>query len=280
MRKLLTSSLFRCTLCLILVCCMIANVVSIRAQASAIPEVAGVVTKVIPFNPGAGAAAGGTALGSQIFGYVLGGLGLVVTLAQTVDLMNQYSEFTGELETSIYYYPDGSWSYGVDMSFVERVQAFLFDTGVVRYSVPIPTDISYSDLLVSYVNNFRKWYPYCLVVYCNSVWYVCASNYPLNFYQTSDGKYYKLDTDADGNSIRFATRNSDNWTPYYQWAVSAVTGYCHFGSDNFNSSELVIESDYDLGVVAPLEVPMPEAYPEWHTNARPATNPDTQARCS
>ena len=110
---------------------MIANVVSIRAQASAIPEIAGVVTKVIPFNPGAGAAAGGAALGSQIFGYVLGGLGLVVTLVQTIDLMNRYSEFTGELETCIYYYPDGSWSYGVDMGFVERVRAFLWDTGIL-----------------------------------------------------------------------------------------------------------------------------------------------------
>jgi hypothetical protein len=34
-------------------------------------------------------------------------------------------------------------------------------------------------------------------------------------------------------------------------------------------------TDVDIGYVGAPSVPMPDAYPEWHTNARPATNPDT-----
>ena len=268
--------IFRALLSLVLVCVLLISWSPIRARATSAVAPAGIITQVVPLAGEGGAVAGGATLGTAVFGYVLAGLGVIIVGAALLEVVDRYQEYSGELETSIYYYPDGTWSYGVDMGFVERVRAFLFDTGVVSYSVPIPADISYRDLLVSYVNNFRKWYPYCLVVYCGSVWSVSASEHPLNFYQSSDGQYYNLDTDDGGSVIRFATRYADNWTSSFQWKASAVTSYCHFGSDNLNSSELVIESDYDLGVIAPLEMPMPDSYPDWHTNARPATNPDTQ----
>ena len=235
------------------------------------------VTKVIPFNPGAGAAAGGAALGAQVFGWVLLGLGLIVTTAQAIDLMNQYTEFSGELETSIYYYPDGSWSYGVDMGFVERVRAFLWDNGVFELSVPIPdsADVSNYDGLAAAVDAFRN-YPYALVVYHDSVqWTVCGSDVPCSFSKTSDGNYYVFKTEDRSNSIRFTKTYSAGETSHLDWNVVTVTSFCRFGTANSTDTDFDIVSDYELGQVAPLTVPMPESYPEWNTNARPATNPDT-----
>ena len=113
-------------MCLILVLVLLISWSPIRVQASALPEVAGVVTKVIPFAKVVEPAALG--VGGTVFCWVAAALGIAFTVKQAVDAYNAYQDFSGDLETAIYYYPDGSWSYGVDVGFVDRVRAFLFDT--------------------------------------------------------------------------------------------------------------------------------------------------------
>ena len=286
--------LLRGLVALVLVCVLVVNVSPIRAQASALPEVAEVVTKVIPFNPQAGAAAGGAALGSQVFGWVLLGLGLIVTTAQAVEIMNAYSEFSGELETSIYYYPDGSWSYGVDMGFVERVRTFLFDEGYLiapgEYVVTVPEGVSY--------RNYTPRVPCVAYNYCyayssadKSKWWFETSGYLVSlipndpyvisgqksttYITVNENKHYALCTISGTKTTtenKLGELAANEPTLYYfgkqrmfpqdVWNYFGWTGVC--GS-----------TDVDIGYVGAPSVPMPDAYPEWHTNARPAVQPDT-----
>lgn len=287
MLKLVTSRLFRCTLCLILVCCLVVSWSPIRVQASALPEVAGVVTKIIPFNPSSAAGAAGAALGSQVFGYVLLGLGLIVTTAQAIELMNAYSEFSGELETSIYYYPDGTWSYGVDMGFVERVRAFLFDSG---YIICNPNFV----LATSQT------------VLCAGLEYVVSADTPfavVGLYWGSGGRASRTDFYAFAPSLGgFAVNGTYKGATDYGY-YKAVSFFTSGADDNPSSTSTVpivevpdltndtiaaffgneIPVEYvttidgvEVGTIAPPEVDIPNGYPEWYTNARPATNPDTQ----
>ena len=270
MRKLFTRRSFRCVVCLILVCCLVVSWSPIRAHASALPEVAGVVTKVISLSPGAGAAAGGAALGVQVFWSVALGLGLICTTAVAIDLLNQYVEYSGELETSIYYYPDGSWSYGVDMGFVERVRAWLFQEGILYLGPQIDTSMPASvveALGVARANGCHYFYGttlsggYPFVAYCNDsnclYLYYCYGFYQLQCGGVPYTFVYKDESSTWGRSD----------------GIQIKDGKIYKVGEN----EPVQTTDdaIELGQVAPPAVPIPDGYPEWHTNARPATNPDT-----
>ena len=285
--------LFRGLVALVLVCVLVVNVSPIRAQASALPEVAEVVTKVIPFNPQAGAAAGGAALGSQVFFWVLLGLGLIVKTAQAIDLMNRYEEWSGELETSIYYYPDGSWSYGVDMTFVESVRAFLFDSGIV---VPYKAYGSYvSDDIVShsYLDNGNLVTKEAIIRDAGSTVF--------SYRVCDNGKHYDLFYSASAFKVSYSGvtgalgKTVGDVSFYYVMknygvanSLDTNTGNCVPG--DFTSVDLLLDvvaklissngsfvegSSTEIEYVAPLEVPIPDAYPDWYTNARPAVQPDT-----
>lgn len=310
MRKLFTRRSFRCVVCLILVCCLVVSWSPIRAQASALPEVAGVVTKVIPFNPGAGAAAGGAALGSQVFGWVLLGLGLIVNTAQAIHLMNQYTEFSGELETSIYYYPDGSWSYGVDMGFVERVRTFLFDSGIL---VPVNVNIPLSSgQFLDMGNEFNpgfgsdgsgfgvKWYhgfyqadgsyrccPHWVLISLSPFTQVCQ--YRSDGRVTATSTVTPISVDVNGTRYYYRGKENHEWVTYTNKTSSYFTGA--FDSTDLTTDlaaivyyavggtlETGVESPYgyDMEVVPLPDIAFPIGYPEWHTNARPATNPETE----
>lgn len=268
MRKLLSSRAFRCIVSLILVVVLVISWSPIRAQASALPEAAAVVTKVIPFNPSAGAAAGGAVLGSQVFGWVLLGLGLIVTTAQAIDLMHDYVEFSGELETSVYYYPDGTWSYGVDMSFVERVRNFLFDTGVLSYGAFLDASVPASvlDALAFAKVNYR--YYFIGNYYKDDTLFVggCNDKAP-SFWYTSN----KTELRHSGGMAVFGDHTNYKWASYTSLYISSVEIY----EVGVNEPVYSTDGDIMLGQVAPQAVAIPDGYTEWHTNARPAVRPDT-----
>ena len=234
------------------------------------------VTKVIPFNPGAGAAAGGAALGAQVFGWVLLGLGLIVTTVQAIELMNAYTEFSGELETSIYYYPDGSWSYGVDMTFVERVRAFLFDTGVLSDPVLVLSELdrsAYNAALSDYaLNGFDS---------CHVILAINNSATSSGYNKVSFGQYAPVLENG-----RYAAYNASGQRAYFVTYTLQGSKYVKTtGTTPWPGVETYIfrsgcavsnDASIEVGQVAIPEVPLPIGYPEWHTNARPATNPDTQ----
>ena len=282
MRKLLTSRAFYCVVCLILVCVLVVNVSPIRARAVGVDQFVGVAIDKVGFY----AQAGAVSTGAAVFSWVLLGLGLIVTTVQAVELMNDYMEWSGELETSIYYYPDGSWSYGVDIGFVERVRAFLWDQGLLVQNTELQLDSAnyppadalaeaksakYSVLVYSRYNGGPLQY---YLAYSNESQVVVETPYANNtgicirtkdsgaaiyLYQPSTGSFYKCNssTAADGNK-------------YY-----VVESVQYFGQLIIPDVEITIDGA-EIAVVAPPEVNISTGYPEWHTNARPVTNPDTE----
>lgn len=299
--------LLRGLVALVLVCCLVVSWSPISAQAMALPEVAGATAHIIPFAQAWEPAALG--LGGTVFCWVAMGLGVFFTAKAAVDAYNAYQDFTGDLETTIYYYPDGSWSYGVDMSFIEKVRAFLWDEGfIVSSSVNIPLSSGqFLDMGNEYNKGFGtdgsgfgvKWYHGTLQ---SDGTYRCCPHWALisiaPFTEVcdygSDGKLKGTsigpsDTiDVDGTTYYFRGNSSHEWFTYPDKTSSYFAGAFDSTGLTINLSSIVryavggsltagVESPYDieLGQVSVLEVPMPEGYPEWHANARPATNPDS-----
>lgn len=146
--------IFRALLSLVLVCVLLISWSPIRARATGAGATAGIITQVLPLAGEGGAVAGGATLGTAAFGYVLAGLGVIATGAVLLALVDRYQEYSGELETAVYYYPDGTWSYGVDMTFVERVHAWLYNDGVIG------SNYVYSDASkVTYFHGCSTQYP-------------------------------------------------------------------------------------------------------------------------
>ena len=260
-------------MCLILVCVLVVSWSPIRAQASALPEVAGVVTKVIPFAKVVEPAALG--VGGTVFCWVALGLGLVFTAKEAVDAYNAYQDFTGDLEMSIYYYPDGTWSYGVDMTFVERVREFLWESGTLTVLPPVAHEMTTAQTneMVSFMNEYS--HVFCWVF--NNEWHFAASN--AGYFSVSPtNTWHKVGCRGASGSISFkvwtmsstaSDRGSYSWVDIQNLWEGAVWFWC--GPED----DVTIYSEFDLGVVAPQADPFPVGYPDWHINSRPATNPDT-----
>lgn len=258
--------LFRGLVALVLVCVLVVNVSPIRAEASALPEAAGVVTKVIPFAKVVEPAALG--VGGTVFCWVLMGLGVVASGYRLVKLYNDFQDFSGLLDVSLYYYPDGTWSYGVEMSFIEKVHAFIWKNGVVEtkwnsHAVDSPCS-SYADAL-AYARHCRT-----------AVWTADAAGNPI----------IVVTGNIDGDRVLYddgTLRINGNYMYHSRydggtaWTKLSPTGYSYYYDCKLIETSPVAPAidGVSVGVVSPLEVPMPEAYPEWHTNSRPATNPDT-----
>ena len=267
MRKLLTSRAFYCVVCLILVCVLVVNVSPIRARAVGVDQFVGVAIDKVGFY----AQAGAVSTGAAVFSWVLLGLGLIVTTVQAVELMNDYMEWSGELETSIYYYPDGSWSYGVDLNFIQKVRAFLFNEGILYLGPQIDTSMPASvveALGVARANGCHYFYgttlsgKYPFVAYCNDS-NCLYLNYMYGFYQVQCG----------GSPHTFVYKDeSSTWSRSDGIQIKDGKIYKVGETEPVQTTDDTIE----LGTVAAPQVDIPTGYPEWHTNARPVTNPDTE----
>ena len=140
MRKLLTSRLFRCTLCLILVCCMIVNCLAIKAEASVL---------------------GGTALalfGDDAIALIaacLAGLGVMAKLETEMDTltfrhlcqdaydaMAAAGEWVVDGAVTVYNCATELWDYGVDCGMVQWLHDWLFDSGTVSSSTSVTHSFS------------------------------------------------------------------------------------------------------------------------------------------
>lgn len=223
--------------------------------------------------------AGAVSTGAAAFCWVAAGLTGIVATAVLLDLMDQYVEWSGDLETSIYYYPDGTWSYGVDLGFVDRVRNFLFDTGVVVSAPPALDGISYPETFQYGINDMKaNNKPYLLVIYLrNGGWHIIGSDYPIKTFddEIQGPSYAKFANDVGGNTLlTYHPTSGSIWTSSVSYRKSDIIGtWPSIGQ--FSMPEPGVTSDYELGTVSPIEVPFPDAYPEWHTNSRPATKPDS-----
>ena len=287
-------SFFRIIVVVFLVCALLVSWSPIRVQASALPEVAEVVTKVIPFAKVVEPAALG--VGGTVFCWVAAGLGLVLSTKQAVELYNAYQDFTGDLETSIYYYPDGSWSYGVDVGFVDRVRAFLFDSGYLADTGNLATIVPEGEVFRDYTANAP-----CVAFMYSYSYYVASRN---DYYFSKSGYLVctvpDLQLSVNGKSYDGYITYNDSKHYYYMIYQSATSCYAYELSDILSKPSdfyyvgdtgttytlrEVIEKygwsgvqgvgDTVIDYVAPPDVSIDVGYPDWYTNARPAVQPDT-----
>ena len=281
-------------MCLILVLVLLISWSPVRVQASALPspEVIVGTAHIIPFAQVWEPAALG--LGGQVFGYVLCGLGVVLSAVQLVNAYNDFQEYSGLMDVSVYYYPDGTWSYGVDVGFIDRVRAFAFHRGYVVHAENLVTTVAEGELF----GPFTAKVP--CVVYQYSYHYVISGVYNV----VSDAYLVSLipgERAVSNGSPTYNTYIKSNEQTHYAKTVahgvkrysadefdefmSTASDFYHMGEsgsltlqDVFNKfgwTGIAGNGEVSIGQVAPLAVPLPEAYPEWQTNSRPATNPDT-----
>ena len=286
--------LLRGLVAVVLVCCLVVSWSPIRAKAVGVDQFIGVAVDKV----GLYAQAGALSTGAAVFSWVLLGLGLIVTTAQAIDLMNRYTEFTGELETSIYYYPDGTWSYGVDLNFVERVHAWLFDREIVSIagqSLTEGTKITLYNGKEFYVRRGPYNYRRCIYMDRDSN---SLRNVELAwwYYKVSDSEYVYNGSISNGQITYvgdFQVRYFIN--PVYSDSFAAPY-LGEFSSDGSKTAEkvfveyivrqgevvdFVAPDGAELGEIAlPGTISSPDGwasspYADWFGNSRPATNPDT-----
>ena len=99
-------SFFRIIVVVFLVCALLVSWSPIRVRAMALPEVTAGTAHIIPFAQVWEPAALG--LGGQVFGYVMTGIGVVLTGVALVNAYNDFQEYSDLMEVSVYYYPDGT----------------------------------------------------------------------------------------------------------------------------------------------------------------------------
>lgn len=277
---------FRVGMALLLVLALVLYLSPVRVSASALPEVASVVTKVIPFNPGAAAAAGGAALGVQVFAWVCAGLGVIIATDQLIERAKEYQEFSGDLEIGLFYYPDGTWSYGVDMNFVQRVHAFLWQTGIVVKNTELELDAvryppadalaeakaaNYSVLVYYRYNGSSLFYH---LVYSNESQIEVKTSSGLTISTVDKGTYLYYWQDSTQKFIRFKDTAVSGNRNYVAESVQ------HFGQLILPDVQITIDGA-ELGNVAdPGTLDNDEGwqnspYREWHTNQQPARSPQT-----
>lgn len=271
------SILFR-IIAIVVVLVLIVNLSPIRAQASALPEVAGVVTKVIPFAQVVEPAALG--VGGSIFCWVAAGLGVAFTAYQAVQAYNDFQDYSTDMGVMIYYYPDGSWSYGVDVGFIERVHDFIFSSDVFN---SLSTFIPDAELvkLNGYMDKFADTFGTMPFVY----WYkhpgsnatvsiALAQTIPV----VRDGAAYPMDgsylwsTPYNGVTIvksdGVAARFNLNGNKFFVFRGYAGGGY---GLESDQFGEIALPGT--LGDEASWAA---SPYSDWYANSRPAIDPDTQ----
>lgn len=260
----------------------------------ALPEVAAGTAHIIPFAQVWEPAALG--LGGQVFGYVMGGIGVVLTGVQLVNAYNDFQEYSGLMDVSVYYYPDGTWSYGVDVGFIDRVRAFAFERGFVldgsQMVTTVPEGVAFGNYTprvpcvayqYSYHNLVNGAYKVTSVGYLISMIpndpYVTSTTSACTTYITVNGNkhYFKM----IANGVKNLTKaqfdeflaNADEY--YYLGELGSVDAALRNVFEIYGWTGIRGAENVAIDYVAPLAVPLPEAYPEWHTNSRPVTNPDT-----
>lgn len=275
-------SFFRIIVVVFLVCALLVSWSPIRAKAVGTEQYVAVVIDKVGFY----AQAGAVSTGAAVFGYVLAGIGLVVSTAQAIDLMNDYMEWSGELDTAIYYYPDGSWSYGVDVGFVDRVRAFLFDSGYIINNASFEFTTTQTCNLTGKEYVLSADSPFAVV----GLWYNPGG-------RANETEFYVFGSSLDGFTFNGTGKRAADYG-YYSAALILSNGAD--ADPRLNSDCPIVEvpdltdatiADFfgreipadlvttidgaELATVAPPEFDISVGYPEWHINARPTINPDT-----
>lgn len=292
--------IYRAAIALLLVSVLVVSWSPIQVRASAAAPAVEIIKQVVPLAASGGAsAAGGATLGTAAFSYVVGGLGVVVGGAALLTMVDRYMEYSNEMDTAIYYYPDGTWSYGVDVGFVDRVRAFLFDCGYLDSPDVLCTTVAEGETFFGRtprVPCVGYAYSYCLII--DGVYRVYSRAYllstipnerfivsettPVNtaYSVTYNGMKYYFHVSANGQK----NYTSSEYTIF----TTQPSEYYHFGEfssdidmgfqkvfDKYGWSGIAGNGDVAIDYVAAPDVPMDTAYPDWYANVRYATDADT-----
>ena len=278
--------ILRCLICLVLICAFLVNFSPIKAHADAVTGAVAASSKIIYLT---------APLGVQIFGWVLLGLGLAVSTANMIKLCNEFQQYSEIADVSIYYFPDGSWSYGVDLTFVQKVHGWLFDAG---YFVTAGAPISSGSVTLANGNTFHLRigsFTYSVVSYSTSTsdgkingelcwWPYQQGNLSSYQYYINNGNYLGGSiVYVNGVQYRYYFCRNDSLTsaPYYgsfsSSSTSAEQNFVTAFISAYESGNIVTGIEgADLGQVCPQEVPLPDGYPDWYSNSRPVVRPDEE----
>ena len=283
MRKLVTSRLFRCTLCLILVCCMIFNCIAIKAEASVL---------------------GGTALALfgddaiAVIAACLAGLGVMAKLETEMDTltfrhlcqdaydaMAAAGEWVVDGAVTVYNCATELWDYGVDCGMVQWLHDWIFDSQVVGIEgiasnpgVTVPADA----LATAYAAPFA-FFSYVETVsgaYKGSLSYFLCYSYESPIivrYMDSAGNGWSIYTE-DSSATAYCYAIYGAWNKCTgsisgQNTSKRLLGPTWIGTED--SMDLVTSHDISLGVIAPPGTDIQTEYGEYIVIVAPNGVPDT-----
>lgn len=270
MRKLLTSRLFRCTLCLILVCCMIVNCLAIKADATLL---------------------GGTALalfGDDAIALIAAciiGLGVMADTAsqtsmlefrylcdQAYDAMAAAGEWVVDGAVTVYNCATDLWDYGVDCGMVQWLHDWLFDSGALSVSENYVFMYADSATVMEFY-HLAMAYPYHCVAYndTNDYWYFIGSNGVLSYRINGDGYFIGSE---DEKSYFYKVTSASAVSQSYNRA-GLFTGTFINISPAGVSSDFSSSLDVSLGTVAPPGTEIKTEYGEYIVIVAPNGVPDT-----
>ena len=282
-------SFFRIIVVVFLVCALLVSWSPIQVKANTLAMAGSAILNF--FEAGAAAA------GMSVFSYVAIGLGLTLGAAKLADVVGEYIEYSGNLGAKIYYYPDGSWTYGVDLGFIDSVRAFLFDAGYLVDTGNLTTVVPEGQTYRTYTANA----PCVAFMYSYSYYVASRSQYyfaKLGYLVCSVPNYQFT---ANGNKATTTVKSNDN--TYYAYciyqgaqyltkaeltvAMSEPSDFYYVGDcgttytlsrvlQNYGWGGIQGAGDAVTDYVAPLDVALDEAYPEWYGNSRPYVTPGTE----
>ena len=280
---------FRALCALVLVCVLLVSWSPIQVKANTLAMAGSAILSF--FEAGAAAA------GMSVFSYVAIGLGLTLGAAKLADAVGEYIEYSGNLGAKIYYYPDGSWTYGVDLGFIDSVRAFLFDAGYLVDTGCLTTVVPEGQTYRTFTADapcVAFMYSYSYYVTSRSQYYFAKEGYLLctvPSYKFSvngvkatssvtfdDNTYYIYSISSGGKYLYSAqlTETLAQPSDFYYVGDCGSTYTLQRVLENYGWGGIQGSGDTVTEYVAPLDVALDEAYPEWYGNSRPYVTPGTE----
>lgn len=281
--------LLRVLVAVILVCCLVVSWSPIQVKANTLAMAGSAILSF--FEAGAAAA------GMSVFGYVAMGLGITLGAGALAVAVGEYIEYSGNEGAKIYYYPDGTWSYGVDLGFVESVRAFFFDSGYVldasQMVTTVPEGVEFGSFTprvpcvgyqYSYHSVLDSGYRvnslgYLLSTVPNDPYVISATSAETTYITVNGNKhYFKMvasgqRTYTEAEFVVFLSKSSKY---HHLGEMKSVDAALRNVFKIYGWTGIAGSGDVAIDYVPPLAVPMTEAYPEWYGNSRPYVTPGTE----
>ena len=267
MRKLFTSRLFRCVLCLVLVCCIVVNCCAIKVSAFTLTG-----TAIALFGDDAIALIAACVIGLGVMADTASQTSMLefrYLCDQAYDAMAAAGEWVVDGAITLYNCGTELWDYGVDCGIVQWLHDWLWaDSGVLGTSY-LP-DVTFDSSIVNSAIYNASLHAYAVLLDCPGCAYVAYADSPFIVTPRSGGGY-DLKTE-DGSSF-YSWREVWNSWDYHSNTAWFGSGTIHyFGQAN---PSVVTTYDIVLGEVALPGTEIETEYGEYIVIVAPNGVPDT-----